>query len=194
MRRGAHRQKWSAGTRASRPRQRPCATKKARTQNQEELCVEVEESSRPLRNDGRGYAGIRCLQSGRGEKNREVGAALDAVPASDVAIMLANNAVACAQSEARSLPDRFGCIKGFECVFRMPETRTGIRELNAQLRFAGTYGDRKLTPANLFQRVHRIRNDLKKNVKQLAGIGQHRRACRLRLQVNAQIAQLVEAA
>src|SRR3981189_127736 len=192
MRRGAHRQKWSAGTRASRARQRLYATKKARTQSQEELCVEVEVSSRTLRNDWRGYAGIRCLRSGRGEKNREVGATFKAVPASDVAIMLANNAVACAQSQARSLPDRFGRIKRFECVFRMPETRTGIGELNAHLRFAGTYGNRKLTAANLFQRVHRIRNDLKKNVKQLTGIGKHRRAWRPPLQRDAEILQVFQ--
>src|ERR1700688_2813445 len=108
--------------------------------------------------------------------------------------MLANNAVTRAQPEARSLPNGLGGEKRLERVLRMQDTRPGVRKLNAHLQLAGIYGNHKFAATNLFQGIHRIRNDLKKNVKQLTGIGQHRRAGRLRLQFNTDVLEFVDAA
>src|SRR5579859_288698 len=193
-RKGAHRRTWSTGRRAWRTPQPRYATEKPHRQIRERFYGEAEYSSRALRYNPRGNAGIRHRQHRRGNKNREVGAALQAVPAGNISLMLANDAVARAQSKASSLPNGFGGEKWLESVLRMPETRPGIRKLDAHLRFARPYGNQHFAPAHLFQRVHRVRNNLQKDVKQLAGIGQHRRAPRLGLQLNTNVLQFVDAA
>ena len=74
--------------------------------------------------------------------------------------MLANDAVTRAEPQARSLPNRLCSEEGFKGVFRMPKTRPCIRKLNAYLRLTGPNRNDQLAPADLFQGIHCVRNDL----------------------------------
>src|SRR5215469_5039100 len=106
-----------------------------------------------------------------GKKNGEVRAAFEAVAAGDVAVVLADDAVAGAETQTGSLPDGLGGEKGFEDALRVADPGAVVRKLDRNLRIARTDGDDKFPTADFLQGFHGVGKDLQKDVKKLAGVG-----------------------
>src|SRR5215469_10411628 len=120
------------------------------------------------------FVGLRGLRRSGRKKNSEKGTALETIAAGDVAVVLADDAVAGAEPQPSSFPDGLGGEKRFEDAFRMFDARAVIGKLDANLRIAGADGNVELAAAGFLQGIRCVRKNLKKNMKELAGVAEDR--------------------
>lgn len=131
------------------------------------------DSSSALSNSQLDGVGLRlwCILSVRGRKfDHETRSALGPVTAGDAAPVLLKYAVTHTESQPRSLADRACRVEGIEDSGGLADSGAIVRELDAHRTFHGMSRDSKHPTVTLRHCVHRITDDLNKDLQKLIGI------------------------
>src|SRR5690349_17177814 len=107
---------------------------------------------------------------GNGETHHEHSTSFSAVVTADLAVVILHHAVASAQAKTSSLPDGLGSVKRIKNTARLADARASVGELQQDfVAFApGTRNEN--APADFFERIHGIADDLQAALQQLAGV------------------------